>query len=138
MLQFTISFKPNILNIFFFLQIKHNLYACQICLKTFNSNGNARKHVKIHGVCIEPVEARTCPHCGSVFRYAELCKLHIKRTCIQQNSPKCEECNTTFPTRLELKEHIRAVHKQDRPAANGSPVPVKKVSESAPKLLFAT
>ena len=98
---------------FFVFQIKENVYACEICLKTFNSSGNARKHVKIHGICIEPVEDRTCPHCGIVFRYAELCQLHIKRTCIQQRSPRCEDCNIVFPTRLELKENIRTVHEQD-------------------------
>ena len=113
MLQFTNSFQPNILNIFFFLQIKHNLYACQICLKTFNSNSNARKHVKIHGVCTEPVEDRTCPHCGITFRYAALCQLHIKRTCLHKRSPRCEECDEEFPTRLELKDHIRTVHEKD-------------------------
>ena len=81
-------------------------------------------------MCVEPVEDRTCPHCGTVFRYAELCKLHIKRTCSQQC--KCVDCNKEFPTRLELKEHIRDVHKQGsqpRQVADSSPVPVKKVGE---------
>jgi KRAB domain-containing zinc finger protein len=95
-------------------QIKRNTFACQICFKTFNSNSNAHKHVRTHGVATEPLEDRTCPNCGVVFRYAALCRLHVKRTCLRQRSPWCETCKAAFNSKLELKEHIRKVHEDDR------------------------
>lgn len=84
-----------------------------MCQKTFKSSSNAHKHIKTHGLRTEPLEDRTCPNCGIVFAYATLCRVHLKRTCLPQRSPRCETCRTTFPTRLELNEHIRTSHEAD-------------------------
>ena len=84
---------------------------CKICRKVFNYGPNARKHVKIHGFDLEPAAERTCPNCGKIFRYATLCKLHIKRTCLADRAiTACKKCQRTFDTRQQLKTHIRSEH----------------------------
>ena len=49
-----------------------------------------------------------------VFKYATLCKLHIKRTCKLKKSPECDECKIQFQSKDELKIHIRTEHTSDK------------------------
>ncbi len=80
----------------------------------FNYGPNARKHVKIHGYGLEPAAERTCPFCGKLFRYATLCKLHVKRTCrstaVPRQSISCDQCDQPFDTRKQLSRHVRTEH----------------------------
>ncbi|XP_023335502.1 gastrula zinc finger protein XlCGF26.1 [Eurytemora carolleeae] len=84
-------------------------FSCKICNKVLSSNSNALKHIKIHGLFIEPVSARTCSNCDKVFKYATLCKLHMKRTCNYKNH-KCDICELDFTTLKLLKEHTVRSH----------------------------
>ena len=72
--------------------------------------------MKTHGIGTEPVSARTCPNCGKVFKYATLCKVHVKRTC--KNKTKCDRCDISFQNKSELKYHIRSSHDQDNLKCN--------------------
>lgn len=95
-------------------KVSENDYRCKVCGRSFSCATNARKHVKIHGIGTEPVEDRTCPNCSRVFKYATLCKLHLKRTCLKKSSPPaCDHCNTLFTTQAELKQHKRTCYHQD-------------------------
>ena len=84
-------------------------FACRVCNKFFNSNSNAWKHVKTHGLLTGPVQARTCKHCDKVFKYATLCKLHIKRTCTKVIR-KCDKCGLQFKSASQIKDHNMSVN----------------------------
>jgi hypothetical protein len=95
------------LNIFHFtvlsqLQISANLFACALCRKEFNSRGNAVKHLRTHGLGLEPLAERTCPHCAKIFPFVKGCRRHAA-LCAQEDSPRCHACQLDFENAAAFK-----------------------------------
>jgi hypothetical protein len=95
------------LNIFYFtvlsqLQIGANLFSCALCRKEFNSRGNAVKHLRTHGLGLEPLAERTCPHCAKTFHFVKGCRRHAA-VCAQEDSPRCHPCQLDFENAAAYK-----------------------------------
>jgi len=95
-------------------QVDSDKFLCTLCNKTSADRSNARKHAKTHGIGLEPIEDRTCPHCRKVFDYATLCRKHIKRKCKSMMKGKCDHCDLVFESGVKLKEHIKTEHDYDK------------------------
>ncbi|XP_058834130.1 zinc finger protein 14-like [Topomyia yanbarensis] len=111
------------------------VFVCDTCGKTFNSNGNLKKHKYTHtpaempfvcGVCSkqfptsnklkehnlrhEGVKNHTCPQCGLRKTTMHELRQHIKHMHAAPRSVACEICPRRFNNVGSLNVHVRIVH----------------------------
>ena len=95
---------------------------CSICRKTFHSQGQWRRHMRGHGVEVQPVTAsaaaagrasHVCADCPATFTSASLLARH-RRTHTGERPFKCEHCDRAFSQKNTLRIHMRT-HLGERP-----------------------
>ena len=82
---------------------------CSFCQKTFSSRAQREQHEKIvHG------SAKICPICGKKVKWLES---HMKNKHTERDKPHMcadEDCEKSFKTSAELKNHHVAIHQKLR------------------------
>ncbi|XP_061636332.1 zinc finger protein 432-like [Phyllopteryx taeniolatus] len=88
---------------------------CSFCRKRFSSNGNMKRHMKVHQ---QTEKVFTCALCMESFQTRGLLISHKNRRHTDKNSGKqkfdCSECGKTFATMARLKRHM-AKHTGEKP-----------------------
>ncbi|XP_026468904.1 zinc finger protein OZF-like isoform X2 [Ctenocephalides felis] len=82
---------------------------CDICFKTFATNGNLNKHMKIH--CnIRPYK---CPKCNKSFIQSNTLKYHMDIHLPPNSTPHaCDQCDFSTRRLAALEKHIALTHKE--------------------------
>ena len=80
-------------------------YKCPICDKTFEAEENMKLHVTTHDKGGQP-----CSVCGKVLSGKSALYLHMKVHNTSDKQFQCEQCESKFTLKQNLKFHIRRVH----------------------------
>ncbi|XP_061682095.1 zinc finger protein 771-like [Syngnathoides biaculeatus] len=90
-------------------------FRCSFCRKRFSSNGNMKRHMKIHQ---QTEKVFSCAVCVESFPTRGLLVSHKNRRHTDKNSGEqrfdCAECGKTFATTARLKRHM-AKHTGEKP-----------------------
>ena len=84
-----------------------NLYTCEICGKSFQSNKSLKDHGSTHIDVPSP-----CDICDKVFKSMKHLK-HHKSTVHTETTFTCNECPTKFSTTRNLRRHVKAYHEKE-------------------------
>lgn len=95
------------------VQCQHKEKKCTKCPAVFLTNGSRIKHLRqAHGI---RNAKRYCNLCNKHFPYAYMVEEHkIKEHGFKRPICNCPECGKTFSKPLNLKTHIRSVHRKER------------------------
>ncbi|XP_021927281.1 zinc finger protein 77-like [Zootermopsis nevadensis] len=89
-------------------------YVCEVCSKSFRSNGHLARHHLVHS----GAKPFLCEVCGTGFSQSSSLKLHVQSHS-GLNPHKCPHCGQTFRFRVSLRSHILSLHVS--PSSTSSP-----------------
>ena len=84
-----------------------NLYTCEICGKSFQSNNSLKTHEATHKEVPSP-----CDICNKVFKSIKHLK-HHKNTVHTETTFTCNECPTKFSATSNWRRHIKAFQEKE-------------------------
>lgn len=80
-------------------------YICKKCKKSFQSQANLSKHMKVHSNKI----VYSCSICNKKFKKLNSIDSHLESHMIKEKIT-CEVCNNSFNNLDELKNHMKVFH----------------------------
>ena len=83
------------------------LYTCENCGKSFQTNKSLKDHKTTHKEVPSP-----CDICNKVFKSNKQLK-HHKSTVHTENTFTCNECPTKFSATSSLRRHIKTFHEKE-------------------------
>ncbi|XP_074657127.1 uncharacterized protein LOC141910295 [Tubulanus polymorphus] len=85
-------------------------YMCDVCGRALRSAATFKRHMELH--TRTGAETYPCKICGKLFRSRSSVYSHIRVHDAKYN--ECEMCNFTTPYKYRLRDHIAAVHVNER------------------------
>ena len=85
----------------------HNVvehYQCEKCEKIFKTEDDLKEHMKTHTDHLEYL----CGACDKKFKSHSIRDVHVR----SHHTFTCEECDETFTSDMEVKEHVSRKHKK--------------------------
>ncbi|ODM90838.1 putative zinc finger protein [Orchesella cincta] len=88
------------------------LFSCEVCGKTFNSNGILRDHRVQEHYEVLGLEPHRCSYCGQILANKSVLDRHIRSQHTKQWKLTCEYCGKGFNAQGRLQAHIKVKHKE--------------------------
>ncbi|XP_073841737.1 uncharacterized protein isoform X1 [Musca autumnalis] len=90
------------------------LLVCRSCQKSFNSTRDFQKHRKTKCQLSVSTTAIPCPYCSKEFSTTLNLKQHIRTIHSQNKKHTCQLCDKQFATLDHLKKHVLSLHQNER------------------------